>query len=293
MTKVLITGSLGQLGRHILLAAPGDVAITAVDLEQLDITRKKLVIDFIRKLKPDLIINAAAYTAVDKAEAESDIAFAVNSDGPYNLALAASEIAARLIHVSTDYVFDGAKNSPYTPQESPSPLGIYGQSKVQGENRITTLIPEKSLIVRTAWLYSAYSNNFLKTMLRLMSSRDSIGVVVDQIGTPTSARTLAETLWRFVEKRELCGVYHFTDNGVSSWYDFAVAIQEEALSQNLLLREIEILPISTDDYPTPAKRPTYSVLDISNTLADLSIKGVHWRKALRQVMSDTDPNNWR
>ena len=293
MTKVLITGSLGQLGRHILLAAPGDVSITAVDLEQLDITRKKLVIDFIRKLKPDLIINAAAYTAVDKAEAESDIAFAVNSDGPYNLALAASEIAARLIHVSTDYVFDGAKNSPYTPQESPSPLGIYGQSKVQGENRITTLIPEKSLIVRTAWLYSAYSNNFLKTMLRLMSSRDSIGVVVDQIGTPTSARTLAETLWRFVEKRELCGVYHFTDNGVSSWYDFAVAIQEEALSQNLLLREIEILPISTDDYPTPAKRPTYSVLDISNTLADLSIKGVHWRKALRQVMSDTDPNNWR
>ena len=293
MTKVLITGSLGQLGRHILLAAPGDVAITAVDLEQLDITRKKLVIDFIRKLKPDLIINAAAYTAVDKAEAESDIAFAVNSDGPYNLALAASEIAARLIHVSTDYVFDGAKNSPYTPQESPSPLGIYGQSKVQGENRITTLIPEKSLIVRTAWLYSAYSNNFLKTMLRLMSSRDSIGVVVDQIGTPTSARTLAETLWRFVEKRELCGVYHFTDNGVSSWYDFAVAIQEEALSQNLLLREIEILPISTDDYPTPAKRPTYSVLDISNTLADLSIKGVHWRKALRQVMSDIDPNNWR
>jgi len=291
MTKVLITGSLGQLGRHILLAAPGDVAITAVDLEQLDITRKKLVIDFIRKLKPDLIINAAAYTAVDKAEAESDIAFAVNSDGPYNLALAASEIAARLIHVSTDYVFDGAKNSPYTPQESPSPLGIYGQSKVQGENRITTLIPEKSLIVRTAWLYSAYSNNFLKTMLRLMSSRDSIGVVVDQIGTPTSARTLAETLWRFVEKRELCGVYHFTDNGVSSWYDFAVAIQEEALSQNLLLREIEILPISTDDYPTPAKRPTYSVLDISNTLADLFIKGVHWRKALRQVMSDTDPNN--
>ncbi len=285
MTKVLITGSLGQLGRHVLLAAPKDVAITAVDLEQLDITRKDLVIDFVRKLKPDLIINAAAYTAVDKAETESDIAFAVNSDGPYNLALAVNEVSARLIHVSTDYVFDGTKSNPYTPEEPPSPLGVYGQSKIQGESRITSLIPKRSVIVRTAWLYSMYGSNFLKTMLRLMSSRDSIGVVADQIGAPTSARTLAEALWRFAEKGGLCGVYHLTNSGVASWYDFAVAIQEEALSQGLLPSEIEILPISTESYPTPARRPACSVLDTSKTFADLAIKPVHWRKALRHVFS--------
>ena len=290
MTKVLITGSLGQLGRHVLLATPKDVAITAVDLEQLDIARKELVIDFVRKLKPDLIINAAAYTDVDKAETESDVAFAVNSDGPYNLALAVNEVSARLIHVSTDYVFGGTKSSPYTPEEPPSPLGVYGQSKIQGESRIASLIPKRSVIVRTAWLYSAHGNNFLKTMLRLMSSRDSIGVVADQISSPTSARTLAQALWRFAEKQDLCGVYHFTDNGVASWYDFAVAIQEEALSESLLPSEIEILPISTEDYPTPARRPACSVLDTSKTFADLAIKGVHWRKALRQVLLDIARN---
>ena len=284
--KVLITGSLGQLGKELYRLAPKNVEITAIDYEELDITQKDSVIEFVGDNKPLVIINAAAYTAVDKAETESEMAFAVNAAGPENLAFAAKKISARFIHVSTDYVFDGTSSSPYAADSPTSPLGVYGKSKLEGEKRIANIISENSLVVRTAWLYSSHGSNFVKTMLRLMSTRDSIGVVTDQIGTPTSATTLAEAIWRFVEKPGLSGTYHFTDNGVASWYDFAVAIMEESVSLGLLSNEIEIKPITTADYPTLAMRPACSVLDKSKTLTDIAIDGIHWRKALRQVLLD-------
>jgi len=286
--KVLITGALGQLGYYLGISAPKDVVMTAVDIDDLDLTDSSGVSAFVKKLDPDIIINAAAYTAVDKAEDEKEAAFAVNSDGAYNLAVAAKDVSARMIHVSTDYVFDGTNCSPYRCDAPTKPLGVYGCSKLEGEKRIQSVLADSSLILRTAWLYSDRGNNFLKTMFRLMASGDSISVVADQVGTPTSAITLADAVWRFVRKPELSGVYHFTDNGIASWYDFAVAIMEESLSLGLLSTEIEIKPIAAVDYPTPAKRPFYSVLDKSKTFADIEIQGVHWRTALREVLADIE-----
>jgi len=283
--KVLITGALGQLGYHLVISAPQDAAVTAVDIDDLDLTDSSGVCAFVKKIKPDIIINTAAYTAVDKAEDQKESAFAVNSGGAYNLAVAAKDVSARLIHISTDYVFDGTNYRPYRYDAPAKPLGVYGRSKFEGENRIQSVLPDSSLILRTAWLYSGRGNNFLKTMLSLMASGKLFSVVADQIGTPTSAITLADAVWRFAGKAELSGVYHFTDNGVASWYDFAVAIMEESLSLGLLSTEIEIKPAATADYPTPAKRPFYSVLDKSKTFADIAIQGVHWRKALREVLS--------
>jgi len=283
--KVLITGSLGQLGMELQRSAPKNIELTAIDYEQLDITDRDSVIQFVVENKPSVIINAAAYTAVDKAETESDLAFAVNAAGPENLAVAAKRISARLIHVSTDYVFDGTSSTPYTPDAMTSPLGEYGSGKLEGEKRVADVLGESYVVVRTAWLYSPHGNNFVKTMLRLMSSRDSISVVADQVGTPTSAKTLADAIWKFIDNTALSGVYHFTDNGVASWYDFAVAIMEEALVTGMLDKEVDVCPISTVDYPTPTQRPACSVLDKSKTLNDLAINGVHWRKVLREMLA--------
>ena len=281
---------MGQLGTELQRLAPKEFELTAIDYDQLDITDRDAVVQFVSSNKPSVIINAAAYTAVDKAETESDLAFAVNAIGPGNLAFAAKKISARLLHVSTDYIFDGTSTTPYSPDAATCPLGAYGTGKLEGEKRVADVLGKNFVILRTAWLYSPHGNNFVKTMLRLMSTRDSISIVADQIGTPTSAMTLAKVLWLFVKKPQLSGIYHFTDNGVASWYDFAEAIMEEALAIGMLDKAINICPIATVDYSTPTRRPAYSVLDKSKTLSDLGLKGVHWRNALREMLINLTTN---
>ncbi|MEW5791497.1 MAG: dTDP-4-dehydrorhamnose reductase [Pseudomonadota bacterium] len=284
--RILITGAKGQLGQELQRTAPPDAVLLALDSGGLDITRADAVEQVAANFRPDLIINAAAYTAVDKAESDADKAYAVNADGAGNLATVAAGRGARLIHVSTDFVFNGKQSTPYQPEDAADPLGVYGASKWEGEKRVGEISGGQALILRTAWVHSAYGANFVKTMLRLMAERDSLGVVADQIGTPTWARTLAQAIWAAAAKPALQGVYHWTDAGVASWYDFAVAIQEEALALGLLQREIPVRPICTQDYPTPARRPAYSVLDKSKSWADLDLAPIHWRQGLREMLTE-------
>ncbi|MFA7230662.1 MAG: dTDP-4-dehydrorhamnose reductase [Victivallaceae bacterium] len=284
--KVLITGSHGQLGRELQSSVPENIELTSVDVEDLDITNTAKTAEFVSAGKFDLIINAAAYTAVDRAEKDVDAAFAVNCHGVASLADAAKIINARIIHVSTDYVFDGQACRPYLPEDKTTPLGVYGLSKRAGEEALLKILPD-AIVVRTAWLYSQHGTNFVKTMLRLMKERDALGVVADQVGTPTSANSLAEVIWQIALKPEIKGIFHWTDAGVASWYDFAVAIREEGIALGMLSGDKGIVrPIRTEDYPTPTKRPAFSILDKTSLYQALGIKSqVHWRQQLRLVMA--------
>jgi dTDP-4-dehydrorhamnose reductase len=281
--KVLVAGANGQLGRTLADTSPQGVALHLLDLPDLDITDEANVRRQVNEVGPDLIVNAAAYTAVDQAEEQSDLAFAVNAAGAGHLARAARETDARLIHVSTDYVFDGGANTPYAPDAECRPLGVYGESKRQGEIAVLEAL-DNALILRTAWLYSRYGANFVLTMLRLMDEREQLSVVADQVGTPTWTGTLAAAVWAAAARPEISGVYHWTDAGVGSWYDFAVAIQEEALALGKLARPIPIAPIHTADYPTAARRPAYSVLDCTGSWRDLEMAPIHWREGLRRML---------
>ncbi len=281
--RVLITGANGQLGYELLKSAPPAAELLGYDLDRLDISDTAAVAHCVNRERPTLLINAAAYTAVDRAESEATLAYAVNRDGAVHLARAARALDVPLLHVSTDFVFDGSSGLPYLPNAPAHPLGVYGASKQAGDERVLATLGEQALILRTAWVYSAHGNNFVKTMLRLMAERDSLGVVCDQIGTPTWAKGLAEALWR-AAALGLTGIHHWTDAGVASWYDFAVAIQEEALALGLLQRAIPLRPIRTSDYPTPARRPACCVLDKSLTWEALGLEPLHWRVALRQML---------
>jgi len=283
--KVLITGALGQTGQELYRTAPAGTELICLDRQTLDITDAAAVLQSCRAARPELIINAAAYTAVDKAETERNQAFAVNATGAGNLAAAAAAVGARFLHISTDFVFDGAKSSPYQPEDRTNPLSVYGASKLAGEE-LALAANSNSLIVRTGWLYGAHGQNFVKTILRLLGEREQLTVVADQVGTPTWTGSLAQALWAAAVKPELRGIYHWSDAGVASWYDFAVAIQEEALPLGLLSRAIPIAPINTAAYPTPARRPAYSVLDKSAAWRDFAIAGQHWRFALRRMLKE-------
>lgn len=281
--QVLIVGAGGQLGQELSRSAPDGAAVTGLSRSELDISDGDAVAEMISRLAPHVVINAAAYTAVDKAESESEAAYAVNRDGAGNLARASREAGCQFIQVSTDFVFDGAQGRPYRPSDGTHPLGVYGASKLAGEQAVMEVLGDEALILRTAWVYSSRQQNFVKTVLRLMTERDSLRVVADQIGTPTWARGLAEAIWRAADLG-LTGIHHWTDAGVASWYDFAVAIHEEALALGLLERSIVIHPIATADYPTPAKRPLYSVLDKTETWRALGYDAEHWRAALRKML---------
>ncbi|MHB8987911.1 MAG: dTDP-4-dehydrorhamnose reductase [Desulfobulbia bacterium] len=287
--RVLLVGGSGQLGRELQHCKPADMELLAFGSAELDLREAEAVAARVSGFRPRVIINAAAYTAVDRAENERDAAFGVNGQGAANLAQAARAVGAYCLQVSTDFVFDGAQSRPYLPTDRTNPLGIYGASKLAGEQLALAAYPEGVAIVRTAWLYSACGNNFVTTMLRLMGERETIGVVADQVGTPTWARGLAEALWQ-MSRVQPKGIYHWTDAGVASWYDFAVAIQEEGLGCGLLAREIPVLPINTADYPTPAKRPAYSVLDKTGTWAALGMTPSHWRVALRGMLFEYKEN---
>ena len=282
--KVLITGAGGQVGWELQQTVSTDIEITALHRVELDIADQAAVMSVIKELQPDLVINAAAYTAVDKAEEEVDRAYKVNVDGAANIARAVEDCSARLIHISTDFVFDGTGTKPYLPGDEPKPSGVYGASKLQGERAVMAETSSRALILRTAWVYSIHGSNFVKTMLRLMAEREELGVVDDQVGTPTWAKELAKTIWLIAGKTDMQGTYHWTDDGKASWYDFALAIQEEAYGLGLLQKTIPIKPIKTEEYPTPARRPAYSVLDKTSTLEALDCKPPHWRKSLIKML---------
>jgi len=288
--KVLTIGSNGQLGHELSYTKPANIDLYTVDVDALDITDTEQVHNKIGELKPDIVINAAAYTAVDKAETDRETAFKVNEFGPRNIARACVAAKCRFVHVSTDFVFDGDSPLPYLPGDLPRPLGVYGESKYMGEKAVIEEANGEALIFRTAWVYSAHGNNFVKTMLSLMREREKLGVIYDQVGTPTWARTLATTIWTAaVSFPEAKGMYHWTDAGVASWYDFAVAIQVEALALGLLEKAIPIMPLRTSQYPTPAKRPAYTVFDCSSTWNDFSIAPVHWRVSLKEMLQGVLP----
>ncbi|MBX7483958.1 dTDP-4-dehydrorhamnose reductase [Qipengyuania qiaonensis] len=274
--KVLITGAGGQLGSSLIASAPADARLHAVGTSECDFTMPDTIAALVAKARPDVIINAAAYTAVDKAESEETKARAINANAVGALVAAH---AGKLVHVSTDFVFDGASSRPYRPDDARAPVSAYGRSKAEGEDQLR----DHDILVRTAWVYTAGGANFVNTMLRLMREKPVLNVVADQIGSPTWAPGLAATIWRLIDK-DAAGTFHHSDAGVASWYDFAVAIQEEALTLGLLDKAIPIVPIPTKAYPTPASRPAFSLLDCSATRDLLGDGHIHWRENLRIML---------
>ena len=280
--KVLLLGANGQLGSALRQTRPQGVELIAYDLAELDLATAGDVEERVAQSQAQLVLNAAAYTAVDKAETEEALAFRVNAQVVGSMARGAARVGARFVHVSTDYVFDGAKGAPYLPGDPTAPLGVYGRSKRDGELAALAGCPN-SLVVRTAWVYAEQGANFVKTMLRLMAEKPQLRVIADQIGTPTYAASLAGALWTLAQTGQR-GILHYTDSGVASWYDFACAIQEEALAMGLLKQAVPIVPIATSEYPTPARRPLFSILDKSQSWALLGQPANHWRVNLRTML---------
>jgi dTDP-4-dehydrorhamnose reductase len=284
--KVLITGGGGQVGRALGASAPAGLKVVALRHGELDIGHENDVRSCLEAQRPDVLINAAAYTAVDRAEGEPEIAAIVNVRGPEYLARAARDLRVRLIHLSTDFVFDGMSSVPYRPDARTAPLSVYGATKRAGEEAVLRTLPDHSLVLRTAWVYAAEGHNFVLTMLRLMAANRGVRVVADQVGSPTAAHSVAGVLWALVAHPELSGIHHWTDAGVASWYDFAVAVAEEGLAAGLLATEPRVVPIATSEYPTRARRPSYSVLDRSSLALALGAATLHWRKNLRVVIGE-------
>lgn len=286
MKRILLLGAEGQLGRELqpVLAPLGEVV--SWGREALDLSQTDVIAPAIAQLQPDIIINAAAYTAVDRAETESDLAMAINATAPQKMAEVAAELGAFFIHVSTDYVFDGTQSQPYLETALTNPLNVYGRSKLAGEEAIRATW-EQHLILRTAWVYGAQGkSNFVKAMLRLGAERPEVRVVADQIGAPTWAGQIAQAIAQLMPQLNsaIAGTYHYTNSGVASWYDFAIAIFEEAQQLGWQLQVERVVPITTADYPTPAQRPAYSVLSCGKISSVLGTSAPHWRQGLRQML---------
>ncbi|MDI1317572.1 dTDP-4-dehydrorhamnose reductase [Flavobacterium sp.] len=282
---VLVTGANGQLGQSLQFSAPNypELQFVFCSSTELDITNAENCETVFAKVKPNYCINAAAYTAVDKAEIELEKAHSINVDGAKNLATVCKLNNTILLHISTDFVFDGTASKPYTENDIPNPTGVYGQTKLDGEKAIQEVF-NKYYIIRTSWVYSQFGNNFMKTMLRLASERDSLSVVNDQIGTPTNAVDLAEVLMKIIqhcqtELVEVFGIYNFSNEGQCSWYDFAKEIFE------INGVKINLQAIPTSSFPTPAKRPKYSVLDKSKIKSTFGVKIRNWEESLHRIKS--------
>jgi dTDP-4-dehydrorhamnose reductase len=282
--KVLITGGAGQVARELRRSAPSGVDVLAPDRGGLNIADAGSVRDLMSRQKPEVVINAAAYTAVDAAERETEIAQRINCDGARILAECARDVGARFIHLSTDYIFGGNAAIAHRVNESPAPMNAYGMTKWRGEQAVRQ-VDAAAVIVRTSWVYSIYGTNFVKSILNLAKSRENLRIVSDQIGAPTWAFGLAGAIWRIVERGMKATTLHWSDSGVASWFDFAVAIQEIGVEFGLLNTRIPIDPIMTADYPTPARRPLFSVLDLSETWPVLG-RAPHWRSNLRLMLEE-------
>lgn len=286
MTKILVTGANGQLGSELkaLQEKFPSLEFVFTDVENLDITNAAAIEQFVRDTTPQFVINCAAYTAVDRAEEDLEMARKINALAPRLLAEACAKAGMKLIHVSTDYVFDGTAHKPYTEDAPTSPESAYGVTKLEGEQAVTGACRE-SVIIRTSWLYSSHGNNFVKTMLRLGSERDELGIIFDQIGTPTYARDLADAILTIVNKlvagecQDCWGIYHFSNEGVCSWYDFAWEIfRQEGI-------DCKVRPIETAEYPTPAKRPHYSVMHKGKIRSVFGINIPHWADSLSDCLA--------
>ncbi len=283
----MITGASGQVGSALLRSLPSGIEVQAPTRKQLDVADARAVHAAVTANKPELIINAAAYTAVDQAESEPFVADAINAQAPQYLAEAAHTLeGCRLIQISTDYVFDGRGSAPYRPGDATRPLSVYGRTKLAGEQAVLGVLGNRAVVLRTAWVYAAQGRNFLLTMLRLMRERGAVRVVSDQKGCPTAAFSIAHALWKLAKLPRLHGILHWSDAGVASWYEFAGAIAEDALSAGLLLQPVEVTPIATEDYPTAAHRPANSVLDTAASAAQLGLTPAPWRENLRATLAD-------
>lgn len=279
MIKALVTGGNGQLAQCLkeTVKYHDELDITFQDLPDLDITNKQQLESYFSNNELDYCINCAAYTAVDLAEEQSELAYAVNAEGPKNIAMLCLKYNIILIHISTDFVFDGQQRTPYSETDAPNPLSVYGASKLQGERNIQDVM-ENYFIVRTSWLYSEYGKNFMKTMLKLSETRDQISVVSDQIGSPTYAGDLAEGLIKIVLSSSISyGIYHYSSGGIVSWYDFAVEIFKQ------FGKTIEVKPIKTKDYSTTAKRPKCSVLDTTKIKNNFNCTINDWQESLKNI----------
>ncbi len=280
--RALITGSGGQLGLELIEAAPSSVELISLDHNALDIADEGAVRRRVVEHRPDVILNAAAYTAVDRAEQERDAAWSINGDGVGNLARQTAEVGARLIHISTDFVFDGTATEPYRPEAEANPLSEYGASKLEGESQ--ALESAATIVVRASRVFSNRGDNFVTAILRLMRERDELTVVDDQVGSPTWARGLAEVLWLFAERTDLTGIWHWSDGGSCTWYGWATSIQQQAVDRGLLERIGPIRAVASAEYPTPAARPAFSVLDSSATCTSLAIQQVPWEDTLGTML---------
>ena len=285
--NILITGANGQLGNEmrVLSKENGQHAYFFTDVQELDICDEQAVHGFVKDNRIDVIVNCAAYTAVDKAEDNQGLCDKLNHVAPGYLAAAAEACGAALIQVSTDYVFDGTAHIPYTEECDPCPNSVYGTTKLEGEYEVLNHC-EKSVVIRTAWLYSTFGNNFVKTMIRLGKERDSLGVIFDQVGTPTYANDLAQAIFAIINKGIVRGVYHFSNEGVCSWYDFTVAIHRLAG-----ITSCKVKPLHTAEYPAKANRPAYSVLDKTKIKTTFGIEIPHWEESLQRCLEKLEIKN--
>ena len=283
--KVLLTGAAGQLGQALIASSPAEVELIACSRAELDLANPEACRAAVQAHRPDWVLNAGAYTAVDKAESEPELAQAVNAGAPGAFAEALAETGGRLLQVSTDFVFNGAQGSPYRPEQPLDSLGVYGATKAAGETAALKLLGAR--VLRTSWVYGPVGKNFCLTMLRLHALKaaagEALGVVADQVGCPTATHTLAEACWRAISV-EGPQILHWSDAGAASWYDFAVAIGELGVELGLLQQAAAVRPLTTADYPTPAQRPSYSLLECSSSRVALELEPLHWRAALAQVL---------
>ncbi|MBD2550624.1 dTDP-4-dehydrorhamnose reductase [Microcystis elabens FACHB-917] len=287
--RVLLTGRHGQLGRALLAGPPAGIEVIATGRDELDLADAAACRAAVARHRPDWVLNAGAYTAVDRAEAEPEQAEAVNAGAPGAFAEALAASGGRLLQVSTDFVFNGEQGHPYTPEQALAPLGVYGATKAEGERLAAAALPSDRLcLLRTSWVYGPMGANFCLTMLRLHRAKaaagEPLGVVADQVGCPTATAGLAEACWRVIG-RGVSGRHHWSDCGAASWYDFAVAIGERAAARGLITAPARVRPITTADYPTPARRPAYSLLDATTTRRALDLEGQHWQSALAEVLA--------
>ena len=289
--NLLLTGAKGQLAStfySLFEKSPlrRKFNLHKVDIEDFDLADPHSMLTVLSSCLPSLILNCGAFTAVDRAEDSQELAQRVNDESVALMSKWSAENGCQLIHISTDFVFDGSKGTPYQPGDQTNPLGVYGHTKLSGERHVLRLLSQNGIIIRTSWLYSNFGQNFVKTMLKLMVEGDVINVVNDQIGSPTSAYSLSRVLMRIIERDEqLGGVFHWCDGASISWYEFATEIQRCAHKHGILQREVQLLPISTSSYLTKARRPSYSVLDRSETVARLNAEETEWKAELDKVIS--------